>query len=448
MAITKFPAEDPVTAFSLILSHHVFNCAPAVGLREARAMQARSRAIRDEAAAAAAAEAEEAEEAAASARSAMSDSAAGGPATAYWAQESAAHAAEARARSDAINRYATRSPADRLGLAPAPAPAPARDPRAESYYGAPGGPGARYASAPPGSAETDQRDSRLAPGVGPAPELAPPPPSARAAAAAAFAAEELGAVSGDASPTTPPRPEHTGSAAPPFMSPTTASAIDQMRRVEDLAAERAAARSRGATEGGATGWDHHRGPPARVPPPALPHHQHHHHHPHADGGHPATAEPGPHYAPGPSAAPRPSYAVAAAASAGRTRRHEAGWASATARTNPDDPAERLPRDEHFRGRLQRDSPDYAIGSPQFRPTMAGQANRPGSVYDRLSNPTNFTGVYRRAYFTDGRMNAYADTGVSSIPSRFVGDTNTGTNETIHSISVTLRPGLRNGGGFR
>ena len=80
--------------------------------------------------------------------------------------------------------------------------------------------------------------------------------------------------------------------------------------------------------------------------------------------------------------------------------------------------------------------------------MAGEANRPGGVYDRLSQPSGFTGVYRRAFFTDGRMNASADTGVSSIPTRFRGSTNAGSNETIHSISVALRPGLRSGKSFR
>lgn len=89
-----------------------------------------------------------------------------------------------------------------------------------------------------------------------------------------------------------------------------------------------------------------------------------------------------------------------------------------------------------------------LGSPYFRPTMAGQANRPGGVFDRLSNPQNFTGVYRRAFFTDGRMNAYADTGVSAIPTRFTGDTNTRSDEHIHSIQVLLRPNLRTGKTFR
>ena len=63
--------------------------------------------------------------------------------------------------------------------------------------------------------------------------------------------------------------------------------------------------------------------------------------------------------------------------------------------------------------------------------------RPGGVYDRLASPSTFTGVYRRAWFTDGRMNHYADTMISNIPSGFEGDTNTGTNETIADIRVCV-----------
>ena len=57
------------------------------------------------------------------------------------------------------------------------------------------------------------------------------------------------------------------------------------------------------------------------------------------------------------------------------------------------------------------------------------------MYDRLSSPSTFTGVYRRAWFTDGRINHYADTMISNIPSAFEGDTNTGSNEIISDIKV-------------
>ncbi|KAA0154460.1 hypothetical protein FNF27_07285 [Cafeteria roenbergensis] len=118
------------------------------------------------------------------------------------------------------------------------------------------------------------------------------------------------------------------------------------------------------------------------------------------------------------------------------------------RASVDDPEAPLERDAVFRGRVRQERRTSTLGSDRFKPTMAGEANRPGGVYDRLSQPSGFTGVYRRAFFTDGRMNASADTGVSSIPTRFRGSTNAGSNETIHSISVALRPGLRSGKSFR
>ena len=86
--------------------------------------------------------------------------------------------------------------------------------------------------------------------------------------------------------------------------------------------------------------------------------------------------------------------------------------------------------------------------PSRRKTIAGEANRPGGVFDRLSNPATFTGVYRRAWYSDGRINHYADTMVSNIPSQYEGDTNTGTDEIITDISVLLRPGLRYGKGLK
>jgi hypothetical protein len=89
-----------------------------------------------------------------------------------------------------------------------------------------------------------------------------------------------------------------------------------------------------------------------------------------------------------------------------------------------------------------------MGSPSFKPTMAGQANKAGGVYERLASPTSFTGIYRRAWLTDGRINHFADTGVSRIPSKFEGSTNTGSNETIHDLKHLLRPNLGVGKGFR
>lgn len=84
------------------------------------------------------------------------------------------------------------------------------------------------------------------------------------------------------------------------------------------------------------------------------------------------------------------------------------------------------------------------GSPEYRPTLAGEANAPSSVFARLSSPAHFTGVYRRAWMTDGRMNAFSDTGVSARPTRYAGNTNTNTNEVIHSVGSVLRPSLHHG----
>ena len=83
----------------------------------------------------------------------------------------------------------------------------------------------------------------------------------------------------------------------------------------------------------------------------------------------------------------------------------------------------------------------ALGTARFTPALAGEANAPGSVYERLANPESFTGVYRRAWESDGRINQYSETSSSMKPSAFVGNTNTGTDETIADIATTLRPNL-------
>lgn len=89
-----------------------------------------------------------------------------------------------------------------------------------------------------------------------------------------------------------------------------------------------------------------------------------------------------------------------------------------------------------------------LGTQDYVPTVAGEANAPGDVYDRLSRPESFTGVYKRAYLTDGRINHFSDTGQSAVPSEYVGDTNTGSNECIHDIRYLLRPNLKNGPTFK
>ena len=84
------------------------------------------------------------------------------------------------------------------------------------------------------------------------------------------------------------------------------------------------------------------------------------------------------------------------------------------------------------------------GSPDFTPTLAGSANKPGGVYDRLSTPDYFTGVYRRAWMSgDGRINHYSEA-ATSPDKRFAGSTNTNSNATFSSIAEFLRPNLRTG----
>jgi hypothetical protein len=92
--------------------------------------------------------------------------------------------------------------------------------------------------------------------------------------------------------------------------------------------------------------------------------------------------------------------------------------------------------------------NYNLGHPDFRPVIAGEANAPGSVYERLANPEHFTGVYKRAWFTDGRMNHFADTGMSLRATSFAGHTNAGSNETIHDIRHTLRTNSAKGKAFK
>ena len=87
----------------------------------------------------------------------------------------------------------------------------------------------------------------------------------------------------------------------------------------------------------------------------------------------------------------------------------------------------------------------SMGTASFRPSIAGEGNAPGSIFDRLSNPESFTGVYRRAWETDGRINQYTETGATTRPTRFLGNTNTGSDEHISDISMLMRPNLLGGG---
>jgi len=64
------------------------------------------------------------------------------------------------------------------------------------------------------------------------------------------------------------------------------------------------------------------------------------------------------------------------------------------------------------------------------------------VFKKLYDPRSYTGVYAERFRSgDGRINGEAD----NRPGRqFSGSTNTGTDETIHDISVLMRPNLRSG----
>jgi len=71
-------------------------------------------------------------------------------------------------------------------------------------------------------------------------------------------------------------------------------------------------------------------------------------------------------------------------------------------------------------------------------TIAGEANRPGGIYDRLSNTKSFTGVYAKRFSNDpggGRING--DT-INSRHHGFNGDTNRGTDQRVDDISQILR----------
>jgi hypothetical protein len=64
------------------------------------------------------------------------------------------------------------------------------------------------------------------------------------------------------------------------------------------------------------------------------------------------------------------------------------------------------------------------------------------IFKKLYDPRSYTGVYAERFRTgDGRINGEAD----NRPGRgFRGSTNSGTDETIHDISVLMRPNLRSG----
>ena len=72
-------------------------------------------------------------------------------------------------------------------------------------------------------------------------------------------------------------------------------------------------------------------------------------------------------------------------------------------------------------------------------TVAGEANRQGGVYDRLSSTNTFTGVYAKRFDKSdqagGRINADTINGGSN---GYQGDTNAGSDLKVNDISQILR----------
>ena len=67
-------------------------------------------------------------------------------------------------------------------------------------------------------------------------------------------------------------------------------------------------------------------------------------------------------------------------------------------------------------------------------TIAGEANKAGGVYDRLSNKKTYTGVYAKRFDgSGGRINGDTINGRD-----YSGDTNQGTDVRVDDISQILR----------
>ena len=90
-------------------------------------------------------------------------------------------------------------------------------------------------------------------------------------------------------------------------------------------------------------------------------------------------------------------------------------------------------------RRRQEALNYSPGNA----TIAGSGNKKGGIYDRLSSPQTFTGVYRRRFEGDGRINAHTD--LTASATQFSGSTNTNTNEKFHDIKGMLRTNLKSGG---
>ena len=116
--------------------------------------------------------------------------------------------------------------------------------------------------------------------------------------------------------------------------------------------------------------------------------------------------------------------------------HEQGYME---RTKESADRQRAILEQRALAQRRQQAMDYSPGNA----TIAGSGNKPGGVYDRLSSPQTFTGVYRRRFEGDGRINAHTD--LTASATQFSGSTNTNTNEKFHDIKGMLRTNLRSGG---
>lgn len=451
IAAKRYHKLDPASGFSLLLARHVFKCPASVPVATAEEIKAAEGGVPDDVygdyAAAAASGAE--------------------PVGSVWSPEAAPPAAPAPAPAAPAPAPAPPAPA-----APAPPAAPAAPPApaVSEAYAAPTAPAApAYAQEP--AAYDEAAAFRGAPPAPPAPPRHSHP-GAPAAAPAAYAPAwpPTSAGYGAAEPTPAGPPAHYGydpryGVAPGGYSTSPSGGAESAYYG---AGAPAAAHAPAPVPAGAGGYygtaptysdpyaaaGGHPGAHARAPAPASPWR-----HPAAPGPAPAPTAPGPYGHPAPggyyAGAPGGGYADAAAGPYGGppvasapgyaapygapAPVHHYGPAGAGAAAAPAAPPLPAP---HARGSVHHPEGSYDIGayydvehhhsSPGPRhhtagartssgsdyvppgATKAGQANKRGGVFDRLSNPSSFTGVYRRAYHTDGRINAHSDDGVKEL----------------------------------
>ena len=62
----------------------------------------------------------------------------------------------------------------------------------------------------------------------------------------------------------------------------------------------------------------------------------------------------------------------------------------------------------------------------YRPVIAGEANKTGGIFDRLTQQDSYTGAHRERFNQQG-----------SSQTEFRGHTNTGSDQPVHDISKVL-----------